>query len=69
MDPPDDANQVDRGHLIDKTLTEMQEQLKALEEEEASRVAKAKVSTHHQKAKVTKQQGLWQCYIPQVWFP
>ena len=31
--PPDDANQEDRGQLIDKTLTQMQEQLKALEEE------------------------------------
>ena len=27
--PPDDVNQEDRGHLIDKTLTEMREQLKA----------------------------------------
>ena len=31
--PPDDTNQEDRDHLIDKTLTEMREQLKALEEE------------------------------------
>ena len=52
--PPDDANQEDRGHLIDKTLSEMQEQLKALKEE-ADRAAKAKMSTHHKKAKDTDQ--------------
>ena len=50
--PPDDANQEDRDHLIDKTLTEMQEQLKALEEE-ASRAAEVKMSTHGRKAKDT----------------
>ena len=52
--PPDDANQEDRGHLIDKTLTEMQGQLKALEEE-APRAAECKMSTHGQKAKDTDQ--------------
>ena len=50
--PPNDANQEDRGHLIDKTLSEMQEQLKALKEE-ADRATKAKMSTHHKKAKDT----------------
>ena len=50
--PPDDANQEDRGHLINKTLTEMQEKLKALEEE-APRAAEVKTSTHGQKAKDT----------------
>ena len=38
---PDDANQEDRGHLINKTLSEMQEQLKALKEE-ADRVPTAR---------------------------
>ena len=52
--PPNDANQKDRGHLIDKTLSGMQEQLKALKEE-ADRAAKAKMSTHHKKAKDTNQ--------------
>ena len=52
MNPPDDANQKDRGHLIDKTLTEMREQPKALEEE-APRAAEAKMSAHDQKAKDT----------------
>ena len=52
--PPDDANQEDRGHLIDKTLSEMQEQLKALKEE-TDRAAKAKMSTCHKKAKDTDQ--------------
>ena len=51
--PPDDANQEDRGNLIDKTLSEMQKQLKALKE--ADRAAKAKMSTHHKKAKDTDQ--------------
>ena len=48
--PPNDANQEDRGHLIDKTLSEMQEQLKALKEE-ADRAAKTKMSTHNKNAK------------------
>ena len=52
--PPDDANHEDRGHLINKTLSEMQEQLKALTEE-ADRAAKAKMSTHCKKAKDTDQ--------------
>ena len=52
--PPDDANQEDRGHLIDKILTEMQEQLKALEKE-APRATEVKMSTHGQKAKDTDQ--------------
>ena len=51
---PNDANQEDRGHLIKKTLSEMQEQLKALKEE-ADRAAKAMMSTHHKKAKDTDQ--------------
>ena len=50
--PADDANQEDRGYFINKTLTEMQEQLKALEEE-APRAAEAKMSAHGQKAKDT----------------
>ena len=50
--PPDDANQEDRGHLIDKTLSEMQEQLKSLKEE-ADRATKAKMSTRRKKAKDT----------------
>ena len=58
--PPDDANQEDRGHLIDKTLTEMQEQLKALEEE-APRAAEVKTSTHGQKAKDTDQNNKGDC--------
>ena len=49
---PADANQEDRGHLIDKTLSEMQEQLKALKEE-ADRATIAKMNTHHKKAKDT----------------
>ena len=49
---PDDVNQEDRGHLINKTLSEMQEHLKALKEE-ADRAAKAKMSTHCKKAKET----------------
>ena len=52
--PPDDANQEDRGHLINKTLSEMQEQLKALKEE-ADRAAIAKMSTCCKKAKDTDQ--------------
>ena len=52
--PPDEANQEDRGHLIDKTLSEMQEQLKALKEE-ADRATKAKMSTCCKKAKDTDQ--------------
>ena len=50
--PPDYANQEDRGHLIDKTLTEMQAQLEA-SEEEAPRAAEVKMSTRGQKAKDT----------------
>ena len=50
--PPDDANQEDRGRLIDKTLTEMRKQLKALEEE-APRATEVKMSTRGQKAKGT----------------
>ena len=49
-----DANQEDRGHLIDKTLSEMQEQLKALKEE-ADRATEAKMSTHSKKAKDSDQ--------------
>ena len=52
--PPDDANQEDRGSLINKTLSEMQEQPKALKEE-ADRAAKAKMSTRHKKAEDTDQ--------------
>ena len=48
--PLDDTNQEDRGNLINKTLSEMQEQLKALKEE-ADRATKVKMSTHHKKAK------------------
>ena len=50
--PLNDANQEDRGHLINKTLSEMQEQLKALKEE-ADRATKAKMRTHCKKAKDT----------------
>ena len=50
--PPDEANQEDRGRLINKTLTVMQEQLKALEEE-APRATEVKMSTCGQKAKGT----------------
>ena len=52
--PPSDANQENRGHLIDKTLSEMQEQLKALKGE-ADRATIAKMSTHCKKAKDTDQ--------------
>ena len=48
--PPNGANQEDRGNLIDKTLSEMQEQLKALKEE-ADRATRAKMSTRSKKAK------------------
>ena len=51
-DPPDDANQEDSGCLINKTLTEMTEQLKALEEE-APTATEVKMNTHGQKAKDT----------------
>ena len=51
-DPPDDVNQEDRGSLIDKTLTEMREQLKVLEEE-APRATEVKMNTCGQKAKDT----------------
>ena len=50
-DPPDDANQEDSGCLINKTLTEMREQLKALEE--APRATEVKMNTHGQKDKDT----------------
>ena len=46
----DDANQEDRGHLIDKTLSEMQVELKA-SKEEADRAPKAKMCTHARRPK------------------
>ena len=52
--PPNDANEEDRGHHIDKTFSEMQEQLKALKEED-DRATKAMMSTCLKKAKDTDQ--------------